>query len=406
MNDFRLKMCQLRRQIAFPIAIYCVTAVLFFAGSVLGIYLLADEHPATPSHAASDVLHRWDSKWYMGIVAEGYSYDQSNRGQNVAFFPLYPVIVKCVSLMSGLPNHFSGLTVAHVSLLLAFIAFLFYLRERFPNDLTVQSFSLLTCAVVPTGFFWRFAYSESTFLLLSIVSMYLMHRRSSLISISFVIGLATATRPVGVALLLPLFWHIVDQRQPWFTNLKKLLRYAPLACWGLLAYMVFQVLEFGEPFAFVKTQAHWRMRPDVDFIDKAASYAALEPIWSVYCRDSYWYWDRLEPHSFPPLSLAFWNPVALAGSAGLVVLGVKRKWLKSEEAWLAAGLLAIPYFTRGFDFCMLSQARFSSVVFPVYIAFGHVMKLAPRWFVWTLCLFSAALLTYFSARFAAGFRLI
>ena len=405
MNDFRSATQQFASQARLPIVIYCATALLAVAGSVAGLFLLADERPASATQAVNDVLRRWDSEWYVGIVAEGYSYDDSQQG-NVAFFPVYPILVKCVSLVSQLPNCWSGLVASHVSLLLAFVVFHFYLKERFPDDVAVQTASLLACALIPSGFFWRFAYSESTFLLLSIISMYLMHRGSSLLIIAFFVGLATATRPVGVTLLLPLFWHIVELKQPAVTKIQNLMKFVPLACWGLLAYMAFQYFQFGEPLAFAKTQQHWRLRPEVGMVEKAASYAALEPIWSVYCRDSYWYWDRLEPHTFPLLSLAFWNPIALAGSAGLVFLGFQRKWLKTEEAWLAVGLLSIPYFTRGFDFCMLSQARFSSVAFPAYITVGHLLRFAPHWLRWTVFVVAAALFTYFSARFAAGFRLI
>lgn len=393
-------------RVRIPVAAYFVTTLLVLIGSVVGMCWFPVEPVESVAQAAEQVLNRWDSEWYQGIVTEGYSYRDATKAQNVAFFPSYPVLVKIVAMVSRVPNSWSGLFVAHLSLLLAFILFHEYLKARFPDEATVRHCALIAFAIVPSGFFWRFAYSESTFLLFSLAAFYLMHRRSSLYAIAFCVGLATATRPVGVALLLPFLWHVVHREQRMGARIQSLVKFAPLACWGIVAYMAYQYLEFGEPLAFVKTQQNWRMRPEVGFVDKAASYAALEPIWAVYYRHSYWYWDRLEPHNCPLLSLAFWNPVALVSSFGLVAVGWKRKWLLTEEALFAMGLMAIPYFTRAFDFCMLSQARFSSVVFPAYFTLGHLLKPAPRWLKYGMLAFATLLFVYFSARFAAGFRLI
>jgi len=392
-------------------ALYCYvcTSLLFLAGCTYGIFFLEQYTRSSVTvdqpNGINAVLHRWDSEHYLHIASNGYSYSDEERGENIAFFPTYPVLIQAVSSVSRLPRPWSALLIAHASVIAALAVFSWYLRDRF-TDSKIRHWSLVFMAMMPAGFFWRFAYSEATFLILIILAMYLMQRRSSLLMISLTIGLATATRPVGVALLVPFAIHLF-QRHPKLGDFHiACWKFVPLSCWGILAFMAYQYFEFGEPLAFMKTQQHWRIRPQVEATEKLASFAALEPIWAAYRADSLWYWNRLESHSIPFLSLAFWNPIAFVGAAGLTYFGHRRRWLTMEETSLATGLLAIPFFTKGFDFCMLSQARFAAVAFPIYITSGHLAHSWPKWLRYAVVGFTAVLFFYFSARFAAGFQLI
>ena len=385
---------------------YLLSATIVLLGVIYGVNAFDKlEHSDTAS-AIQSVLRRWDAKWYLGIVDSGYTFEHDGTGQNIAFFPLLPLLIFLTSCVSRLPLELAGLAVSNVALLLSLFVIYRYLEAR-QIDRPKRMAAFWAMVLVPWGFFWRFTYSESLFLLLSITAMYLMQAPRvrwwrSLTLTAVVIGLATAARPVGVSLLLPLMVHLRKCN----ASLSQYARCIPVACWGLVVFMAYQAVQFGDPFAFATTQQDWRLRPEVTFGQMLASFSASEPIWAVYSRDSYWYWHKLEPHSLAPLSLAFWNPVVLVGSAGLVLVGWRRRWLTLEETCLSAGLLGIPYFTRGFHFCMLSQARFASVAFPVYIVAGHLLASRPQWVRWVFAVLSALLLFWFSARFAAGYLLI
>ncbi len=391
-------------------AIYCYlyTTVLFLAGSAYGITCLfntsTETVPTENSINIQSVLHRWDSAHYLNVASKGYTYNNDANGENIAFFPVYPLIIRVCSTISRLSLSWSALLVAHASFIATLVIFSRYLRGR-SLERQVQHWSLICMAIWPASFFWRFAYSEATFLMLTVLAMYLMHQKRSLLVISLTIGLASATRPVGVALLVPFVIHLLQRYPKRHEFLAAFWIYMPLGCWGLLAFMTYQQLEFGEPLAFAKTQQHWRVRPDVDVTQKLASFAAFEPIWAVYRSDSLSYWKRFEPHSIPLLSLAFWNPLFFIGAGSLTYFGHRQRWLTLEETSLATGLLLIPFLTRGFDNCMLSQGRFAAMAFPIYIACGHVAQRIPAWLRRATACFAMFLLFYFSARFAAGFRL-
>src|SRR5215831_9722925 len=56
-----------------------------------------------------DIFARWDSKWYLSIIKNGYlaSADLRTAYSNIAFFPLYPYLVKSIGWFGvSLPDGF------------------------------------------------------------------------------------------------------------------------------------------------------------------------------------------------------------------------------------------------------------------------------------------------------------
>src|SRR5207253_861425 len=130
-------------------------------------------------------------------------------------------------------------------------------------------------------FFFRMAYSEGLFLLGCLAALTALQRRWPWWVCAVLIGLTTATRPTGVALLLPMTWQLWRDSPTWRRFALRLGVYGPLACWGLAAYMGYQWQAFDEPLAFAKTQEHWRIRKAVPLSERLVVLATLEPLGSV-----------------------------------------------------------------------------------------------------------------------------
>jgi len=68
---------------------------------------------ATPN-AFWDSMARYDSGWYYGIASQGYAFVEGGRS-NLAFFPLYPVLMAAGGkLLGGAQEHFylSGIAIS------------------------------------------------------------------------------------------------------------------------------------------------------------------------------------------------------------------------------------------------------------------------------------------------------
>ena len=65
---------------------------------------------AFPQNLFLDGWSRWDSGWYIDIARNGYSDTLQNVYMNVAFFPLYPLLIKGVQYLTG-NFHTAGMLV-------------------------------------------------------------------------------------------------------------------------------------------------------------------------------------------------------------------------------------------------------------------------------------------------------
>jgi hypothetical protein len=374
---------------------------------------------------------RFDAPRYERIVENGYTYSPEH-GSNVAFFPAYPMVARVLRATLGMPTFVALLIVSNACLAGATFVFSRYLAVRRELDAdgnpradhgppgsaispatqfpatrgATSAYALWTFALLPTTFFFRMPYSEGMFVFVAIAALYAMERGWALPWTVALVGLATAVRPVGVALLFPLGWFVIMR--------SKAKRSCPsrrchavwaivFGCWGLLAYMLFQYARFGDALAFAKTQTNWRIRADGGLSDKALSLASWEPIWSVYTPDSPGYFGGFANGEWLR-SMRFFNPVFYCGTAALVVIGTVKRWLTNYEILLAAGLLVISYLTRAYEMCMESQARFAAVVLPAYIVLGILLSRLPRWLAFVILASSSLGLGYFTSQYAAGYN--
>lgn len=241
-----------------------------------------------------------------------------------------------------------------------------------------NSLSILCIALFPTTFWMHMSYSESTFLFFLLLAMYGMVCEWRAWFIALVVGLTTAVRPVGIALVPAFVLYLWKTRASERDFFKHSLQLLPLCVWGIGAYVAYQWYEFDEPFAFVKTQIHWFERmPSVSLWQRFMDHLTLEPFWRVYDADHPCYWGNDQPQLFPLFSMQFMNPLIVLSTWGLVGWGCYRKVIDSRETLVSFVLLAIPYLTHAQRACCSSEARYASVVFPFYIVLGCLLNQLP-----------------------------
>ncbi len=348
-------------------------------------------------------LAAWDGEWYVRIASAGYSYDPE-RMSSVAYFPLYPKTASLLVYGLGLRPEWALLMVSHGALLATFGLLAAYVQRRYgdgPEDLPL--WTLLAFGLFPATFWFRMTYSESTFVLLAVAALYGMQRQWQTGRIALVIGLATASRTVGVA-LVPVFWLYLWQQSA--TRRRALLRatvWTPVCVAGLAVYIAYQGWAFGDPLAFVRTQVHWNERPPMTLTEQIVGGLTLEPIRAVYDSSSSCYWASVPPQGNLLFNMKAANPMYFLATVGLVLLGWRKRWLDARELLLAAGLMAIPYFLQGTRTGMSSQARYAAVVFPVYLVLGQLLQRCPAPLAAALLAISAVFLAVYSALFVSWY---
>lgn len=366
-------------------------------------------HPQLVPTDLSDCFATWDGRYYRQIVAKGYKYTPGESESSVRFFPAYPLLGRALGQVLGLAPGWALLVCAHLSLLSASILFAVYLKQRHirgPTPFARQEalpaahwFILLAFSLFPATFFFRMAYSESLLLFVSILVLYGLQHEWPWITIALIAGLATAVRPVGIGLVIPVLINLWQRSTTLWNFFGKAMLLAPLCCWGLLAFMLYQWQSFGDPLAFARAHGELTHFHQATWSEKSLALVTLKPIWSIFVPSSECYWKSNEPHN-PLFSLYVANPIIFASTAGLILLGFYKRWCNLSETAFGLAMLLIPYLSRSYEMCMASGARFAIVAFPVYIVMGHLLSRLPRLVVILLLLTCVCLMAVYSARFA------
>ena len=250
------------------------------------------------------------------------------------------------------------------------------------------------------------AYSESLLLLMTVIFLLALRRRWPLPAIAIVVGLATATRPVGIV-LLPAFALHVWRRAPDVRGfVVRSLVLMPLATWGLAAFMAYQAVALGDPLAFVKSHASWDKHPDAGMDEKLESLLSLEPVWTRFQRSSPGYWALHDRQDNPIFSLYLADPFYFLAASLLIAIGMARRWLDAPESLVAVAMIAMPVATKAFETNMEGFGRYGFANLPVFLVAGHLLCRAPRWAAIGVLSISGAMMAIYSALFVQWYCMI
>jgi hypothetical protein len=148
-------------------------------------------------HNAIDATERQDAVWYLRLADEGWSTDDASA----AFFPLYPLTVRAVAWVLPGDDLLAALLVSNLAFLGALLALFALTAESFGDRIARRA--IVVAAIFPTAFFFLAPYTESLFLLLSILA-FREARHDRWERVALFGALAALARSVGV-LLIPAF---------------------------------------------------------------------------------------------------------------------------------------------------------------------------------------------------------
>lgn len=181
------------RDLGVPLALYAVI-------SAAHLCLLRWQLP--PGRGLRAALTSWDGFFFLQVAEHGYphhvTYDpaghvESNR---MAFFPLYPALVRLVARSTGLSYDRAGIAVsAIVGAAIAVLAY--HLGKALYRPAAGVALTVLVCAQ-PLAIVFLMAYSEGLFLALALGMLLAIRRRAWLTAggLCFAAGM---TRPPGLA---------------------------------------------------------------------------------------------------------------------------------------------------------------------------------------------------------------
>ena len=364
-----------------PLAALAASRALVWAVGVTAFAIYGARDPRVPhlgtvANALAAPISRWDSVHFQAIAAHGYT-----REDQLAFFPLYPLMARavgwaCGSLLLG------GFLVSVVS----FVVGLWVVQKLAELEIGPEAArrTVWLLAFFPASVFLSAFYTEGLFLALTAGAIYLA--RTGRFGWACALGAAaSATRNTGVALVVPLallYFH--ERDRPVRADLAWLLL-VPL---GLVAYSVYQAIEWDDALATWHVQTYWSRGFHGPF--SAVRYAIPETIEAV----GELFTGSNDGFESPIAKLALFGALAL-GVVGLV--GVFRRLPLAYGAYILVALLP-PLSSPWPEHPLMSFPRFLAVLFPLHMWLA--MHTADRRRFIAVLIAFGAMLGFLTAKFA------
>jgi hypothetical protein len=211
----------------------------------------------------------WDSVWYHYIAVAGYpsvlpvASDGHVAENSWAFLPAYPILVRVVSAVSGMPWDVLSVLLSLLFSLAA--ALMIYRLLRLSLTAETALFSVVLFCVAPLSPLLQVAYAESMFLFLLALALYLLVKRRYA-PLFPVVALMALTRPSGLAFACALGLHLVHRwwirrREPF--PAAEVLSGIALTAFSLLmgfAWSIAAWVATGSASAYTDTELVWRAR--------------------------------------------------------------------------------------------------------------------------------------------------
>ncbi len=340
------------RVIATVLGAYLVSRVALVVDATV---LAAQHHTGVVS-----ILAPWDAGYYIGIAVSGYPSHVpivAYQGSTVAFFPLFPLLGRCLAAITGMPIVWGLVSISWLGGAAAALGAVLLVAPRYGSRRAMQAGVLL--AVFPGSVVAGIVYADSLAVAFAIGALAAMDRRRLVLA-----GLLGAAGTASLSLMLVPLCAALLAAALVARRLSGLL--APvLAASGAAAYLGYLWAHTGSPYTWSRVErAGWMVHLSLPWrgVTAFGAYA----------------------FSAPGVTVVTSASVAVA-LVGLVALAV----LRAPLAWLSLSVIVIAAVT--FDGGAWIAPRFVFDAFPLVLAVGIAL---PRRAFWPGAVLSMSVLVY------------
>lgn len=321
-------------------ALVLATRLAFLAVAAGGSWLLAGG-TGQPTDSVLALWNRWDAGLFVRIAEHGY-FGPGSDPNDIAFFPLVPMVVRALAALGVQPT-LAGMLLSTVSCVVAGV-YLWRLAEAEVGEGAGRR-AAAYLLVFPTAVFLVAPYTEATFLAGVLPAVYYARRREWA-SVAPWAAIAAASRLAGGFLLAALAVELLAQRG--LDRRARLTGAGSIAIGSLplLGYCAFLYRFTGDPIAFVAAQ------------ERGWGRVFTNPL------DSYRLTLGGSLNGGAPTNWMFFFRIEIVAAALMVALIAYVLW---RREWAYALYMALPTFVLLTSTWYYSVPRVLLTYFPVYL---------------------------------------
>lgn len=334
------------RDVAITFVLTRAAIILIAELAAVAIAQRPGQHTSISTIPILAVWGRWDAVHYLDIAGQGY------YGIDMAFFPLYPMLIRFVGGL--ISSHLvAGLAISNVALFFGLLFFYKLVEHQYNRHVAQRA--IFYISVFPTAVFFSAIYTESLFFALTVASFYYIRERHW-VTAGIIGFFAAMTRVEGVLLVVP---FLIE----WFVALRQSSR-ADLMSWpqekivrpaigialvplGLASYMAYLWVLTGDPLFFSHVQINWNRH-------LAAPWTSVRNSWYTILSAAHLHNGAVVANQ--SLEIAFTILMIAVLIAGF------RRLRPSYWAYMAISII-VPMSTSS----LMSMPRFALVLFPMFV---------------------------------------
>jgi phosphatidylinositol glycan class V len=271
-------------------------------------------------HYLLNGFRRWDGVHFTHIAQYGYIYEN-----NIAFFPLYPLttnllskyIIKNVVSINDYESILLSSIFTNIFISLITTIYLYKLTKLLFNNEQMAFTSSMIFIFNPATIFFIAPYSESLFLMLTIISFYFLYENKYFISLSL-FSLSCLTRSNGLVNFLFIAFYLIKSAIPnlldglkqtnFFGVLKYILRKKNVFVGLWLVLKVFFALGcFLSSFSLYQYYIYYkfcvRFANETSIPDELIEYGNE----NLYSLGGFEWCDKFIPFSYTNVQSKYWN---------------------------------------------------------------------------------------------------
>lgn len=296
-----------------------------------------------------------DAPHYLYLAEHGYV-TMGEKSNLIVFYPLYPLLIRLFNLVFR--NYFvSGVVVSNLAFMASACVFYELLRLDYGKKQAASGLALMI--VAPFSMFYSAIFTESVFLLTTVLCLYFMRTKKPL-WMAITGFLACLSRTQGIILfvcaLIPVANDLFKKKQ---FHLKELLA-ALVIPLGFIVYLVMNKALYGSYFQYLEFQAAAPWYNKAQWFGKTLSYSYDMAL------------------AYPGLSHIIYIPQLVLFFIGTFAIfyGVSKK-VRSEYL-VYTGAYIFTCYTHGW---LISGSRYMCACLPFFIIFSATKNKYIRYLV-------------------------
>lgn len=300
-------------------------------------------------------LKPWDANHYLGIIENWYVSEGDPR-LHIVFLPFYPALCRALHLATGMSALAAADAVSNLALVGCGAAM--YRLAELDGGATIGRRAMLLTLFSPMTYFYSIPYTESTFLLMTLLAVLCARRRRFVWAVAFG-AMAANARIVGMAVAIPIFWELLRAERErrggtlgWQRAALCVLKVLPVGL-GLGLYLFGNWRLHGNALQFLTFQRdHW-----------SQSFGTMANTFRYCLANAVGYDDHL-------YRLGVWIPQA----ALLVAVPLTLLWRRRKEPVADTAYLLVFHYVSFAPTWLLSGARYLSAAYALYPMLARIPR--------------------------------